>query len=213
MAQGRKRKCKGKTKAGKPCRAVPMRKGAKLESVEGFTSTGKWCRAHDPNLPASARFGSMAQAAEAAKLGGRPRTERAPDLMKRLLESHVEAVLAPHFRTLGYDVRRNAENELELVQVEGGGAKIYGESKDGEIRMTSHDDLGAMIAAAEKLLDRIYGRAKQTTETIGGGERPPGEVPLIPADQGWHDTVAGVLAGVGAVQGQVAEATSGKRNN
>jgi hypothetical protein len=35
--------------------------------------------------------------------------------------------------------------------------------------MTDYDDLGAQMAAAEKLRDRVFGRPKQTTEVTGPG--------------------------------------------
>jgi hypothetical protein len=116
--------------------------------------------------------------------------------MRRLVEEHVEVVLAPHFRTLGYEVVRDEKSgELRIVASENGGAKIFGESKEGDINMTSHDDLGAHIAAAEKLLDRIYGRPKQATELTGAEGGP---VEIVPVTREKAQAVGGILQGVGA---------------
>lgn len=191
-ANAGKRGCHGLTKRKAPCDAAPLRKGT---VIEGVTVKGKHCRAHDPDLPDSARFGSHAQAREAAKLGGRPPNPKPSEVMRRLVEEHVETVIAPHFRTLGYKLERNKAGELTIVPDENGGAKIYGESKEGEINVTDHDDLGAHIAAAEKLLDRIYGRPKQATELTGAEGGP---VELVPVSREKARTVGGILSGVGA---------------
>ncbi len=182
-----RRKCQGKTKAGKPCRAVPLKKGT---VIEGVAAGGKHCRQHDPKLPDSARIGG------AQKGAGRPRNPKPTEIMRRLVEEHVEVVLAPHFRTLGYDVARNDKTgELEIVEAPNGGAKIFGESKEGDINFTDVDDLGAHIAAAEKLLDRIYGRPKQSTELTGADGGP---VELVPVSRDKARAVTGILDGVGA---------------
>ncbi|HSC20788.1 MAG TPA: hypothetical protein VLC07_03580 [Solirubrobacterales bacterium] len=188
-----KRGCCGETKRKTLCDATPLKAGT---VIEGVTVKGKHCRAHDPDIPDSARFGSHAQAREAAKLGGRPANPRPTEIMRRLVEDHVESVIAPHFRTLGYDVERDEESgELRIVKSENGGAKIFGESKEGDINMTDHDDLGAHIAAAEKLLDRIYGRPKQATELTGAEGGP---VEIVPVTREKAKMVDGILAGVGA---------------
>lgn len=75
----------------------------------------------------------------------------------------MEKVLGPYWRTLGFDLVRT-DAGLELREREGGGAKLYGESKEGVIRVSDHDDLGAMVTVAEKLQDRVFGRPKQAVE-------------------------------------------------
>lgn len=127
---------------------------------------------------------------------GRPRLPRPTEVMRRLVEEHVEVVLAPHFRTLGYDVERDEKSsELRIVKSENGGAKIFGESKEGDINMTGYDDLGAHIVAAEKLLDRVYGRPKQATELTGAEGGP---VEIAPVTREKAKQVSGILGAVGA---------------
>ena len=166
-----RRTCKGEKANGKPCRAHPLRPGTVVESVK---VSGEYCRAHDLALPSKTQLTRE----DRAKGGEATRKPRPTEVMRRLVEEHVEAVLAPHFRTLGYDlVRDEKTDELTIVANPEGGAKLYGESKDGDIRLTTIDDLGAHIAAAEKLLDRVYGRPRQTTELSGpGGGKPEIEV-------------------------------------
>jgi hypothetical protein len=184
--------CHGETKRKTLCDAKPLKAGTVIESVE---VSGKWCRAHDEDLPPSARFGSRERARENGKLGGRPPNPKPSEVMRRLVEQHVETVIAPHFRTLGYKLERNEAGELTIVPDENGGAKIYGESKEGDINVTDHDDLGAHIAAAEKLLDRVYGRPKQATELTGSEGGP---VEIVPVAREKSKKVGGILAGVGA---------------
>jgi hypothetical protein len=48
-----KRACLGSTKNGTRCGANPLKPGT---AIDGITVSGNYCRAHDPNLPDSARI-------------------------------------------------------------------------------------------------------------------------------------------------------------
>lgn len=153
----------------KRCGELSGKLNANGQLCRAYARKGKpTCIGHaDKAEQDEAGFGGPENGRKGGAAGRRPRPT---EVMRRLVEQHVEAVLAPHFRTLGYDVVRDEETgELTIVANPGGGAKIYGESKDGDIRLTTIDDLGAHIAAAEKLLDRVYGRPRQTTEISGPG--------------------------------------------
>lgn len=98
---------------------------------------------------------------------------KAPELLRQIVEMNVQSIIAPYFEGLGLELVGYDEDTGEPVvrRREGGGLKLYGESKDGDIVMTPYDDIGGMVAIAEKLLDRIYGKPKQST-TIEGGMTP-----------------------------------------
>jgi hypothetical protein len=157
-----KRACHGTTQAGKqagkPCGANPLKPGT---VIQGVTVTGDWCREHDVDLPTSARIRNTRTREQ---LGGRPRNPRPSEIKRQLMERYELAVQRPYWRTLGYDVVINESGECELVELPTGGAKLFGESKDGCINVSDVEDLNAMIAAAEKLEDRVYGRPKQSSE-------------------------------------------------
>jgi hypothetical protein len=145
MAKERRR-CSAKTKRGTDCRAW---------ALEGKDT----CLAHsDSKTRESAGF--------IARNGkqGRPHLPTPTEIARNLIEENVAVVLEPHFRTLGYTIAVE-DGELHLYEREEGPAKICGESRDGDIVMSPYDNLGAMIAAAEKLLDRIYGRPKSVSES------------------------------------------------
>jgi hypothetical protein len=115
---------------------------------------------------------------------GRPRRVRPSEVARALIEAHELALQRPYWRTLGFDVRLGA-NGPELVELEDGGAKLYGVSgKDGNVRVSVHDDLEAMQRAAERLQDRVYGKPKQTAEvtTVDGGTLAP----VLPPDDPGH---------------------------
>jgi hypothetical protein len=190
-AKAGKRGCHGETKKGKPCDANALRKGT---VIEGVTVSGKWCRAHDEDLPPSARFGSRAHARENGLKGGRPAMPKPTEVMRTLIEESVEAIIAPHFRTLGLKLERGDDGRLHAVVDPDGGAKLFGESKDGEIKITTIDDLGAHIAAAEKLLDRVYGKPKQSTELTGA---EGGAVEIVPVSRDKADAVGKMRAAIG----------------
>jgi hypothetical protein len=147
-----RRRCKGRTRAGKRCKAAPL-KGR------------EHCSAHDPVSPGSTRFGSAEQASRAGAQGGRPRVPGATETARRLVEQNVGALLTPHFRVLGYDVIDTPDG-LTLAPVAGGGAKLHA-TFEGEVLVSRHDDLGAMIAAAERLMDRALGKPRQAVEHSG----------------------------------------------
>lgn len=190
-AKAGKRGCHGETTKGKPCDANPLKAGT---VIEGVTVKGKHCRAHDPDLPPSARFGSRAHARENGLKGGRPAMPKPTEVMRNLIEEGIEAIIAPYFRTLGLKLEAGEDGRLHPVVDPTGGAKIFGESKEGEINMTNFDDLGAHIAAAEKLLDRVYGKPKQSTELTGA---EGGAVEIVPVSRDKVDAVAKMRAAIG----------------
>jgi hypothetical protein len=99
----------------------------------------------------------------------------------------------PYWRTLGFDVILGADGP-ELVELEDGGAKLYGVSgKDGEVRVSGHEDLEAMQRAAERLQDRVYGKPKQTAEvtSVDGGTLAP----VLPPDDPGHAAEVAELLG------------------
>lgn len=147
-----KRRCTGTNKAGKPCGATPLR-------------DQDWCNTHAPELPESARF------AGGAKPGaGRPRVPGPTEVARQLIEENVGAILSPFFNALGYDVIDTGDG-LKLEPVPAGGAKLYGTDK-GEVIVSSHDDLEAMQRAAERLLDRGFGKPRQSLEHTGANGGP-----------------------------------------
>lgn len=96
---------------------------------------------------------------------------RPTDVARQVIEDNVAVILNPHFRALGYELVTGHRGERPVLRrVEGGGAKLHGQNF-GEVIVSAHDDLAAMIAAAEKLLDRVYGRPAQAVALSG----PDGE--------------------------------------
>lgn len=171
-----KRQCKGKNKRGEPCEANPL-KGRDT------------CLAHaDEETRKSLQFVGGQPGS------GRPKLPTPTEVARKLIEENIAIILRPHFRTLGYDVE-TGEQGVVLVPLEGGGAKLYGESREGVVRASDYEDLGAQIAAADKLLDRIYGKARQSTELVGAQGGP---VEIVPVKRDKATEVAGLLAKVGA---------------
>ena len=86
----------------------------------------------------------------------------ASEVARKLVEENATAVQRPYWRALGFDVRIG-ENGPELVELEEGGAKLYG-THSGAVIVSNHDDLGLMMQASERLQDRVNGKPKQTAE-------------------------------------------------
>jgi hypothetical protein len=142
-----KRQCQGKTKAGKPCKAAPL-------------SGSDYCSAHDPSLPDETRFGSPIQASDAGKLGGpATRRPRVIEKMRERVEADIELVLKPYFEAL----------EAKLMTT------VFS-AEDGVLTvMTDVPDLEMRMKAADKLLDRVYGKPRQQMEHSGPDK---GGIPL-----------------------------------
>jgi hypothetical protein len=148
------RSCKGTTKAGKPCKAHPLKDRDE-------------CLAHaDATTRESVGF-----VADNGYAGRKPKPK--PDeVARRLIEDNIAALLRPHFRTLGYDVVMTDEGP-RLVERDEGGAKVFGTRQaTGEIVVSPHDDLGAQMTASEKLQDRVYGKPRQSVEHTGADGGP-----------------------------------------
>lgn len=150
-----KRNCKGTTRKGEPCKANPLKPGT---IIDGVMALGDYCRTHDEDLPASSKLHATRTPEQ---MGGRPKNPKPSEIARRLIERNELALQRPYWRSLGYDVVIGSDGP-ELV--DGDAPKIYGESKDGDIVVSELDDLDAMVNAAEKLQDRVYGRPKQATE-------------------------------------------------
>jgi hypothetical protein len=153
------RRCTGKTKAGKRCKAYALH-GTKPPR----------CLAHaDEKERERLRFGGAQPGA------GRPAKPRPSAVARKLIEENTAAVLRPYWLTLGYDVEATGEG-LKLVAVEGGGAKLH-TTGSGRVRVSAHADLEAMMRAAERLQDRVYGKPKQTVDVdLDADNREPEEI-------------------------------------
>jgi hypothetical protein len=110
------------------------------------------CAFHSRVSTGSDRFGSPGQAREAGRLGGRPRVPRVSEAMRERVEEEIDTIVAPYFEALK-------------------GAMIFS-TYEGTVIVSQHPDLGARIAAAEKLLNRVYGKPRQVQEVAGEGGGP-----------------------------------------
>jgi len=87
--------------------------------------------------------------------------------MRALAEEWAEVLLRPYFRALGYDVQVCADNTFTLVELKDGGAKLYGRTHGGRVVLSTYDDFPTQMKAAEKLLNRVYGRPKVQADAAG----------------------------------------------
>ncbi len=107
-----RKRCKAKTAAGKRCKAWPLQ-------------GGELCLAHDVKARELARFSGAQPGA------GRPKLPKPSDLQRHLLEQHITDILAPLYRTIGFDIVTTPEG-LALQARPTGGVRLHGTSqKDG----------------------------------------------------------------------------------
>lgn len=141
------RRCKATTRAGNRCKAFALR-------------DGDHCLSHDKNAREKARFSGKQENA------GRPRKPKPTEIARRLVEENIVAVQRPYWRALGFDVEVTDEGP-RLIEIDGG-AKLHGtQQRTGKVVLSEHDDLSAMMTAAERLQDRVFGRPRQALEVTG----------------------------------------------
>lgn len=174
--------CRGKTKAGKPCRASAWENG--------------YCIAHqEEKVKAAVGHASGTRAG-----GGRKDPLKVPVLAKQIVEANALAILYPYLRALGLVAKRHkATGQVVFVPRPELRAKLYGTSKDGIVRMSSYEDLEAMMRAAERLMDRIYGKPKQALELAGSEDGNAVRVEVA-SNKDRAAEVAQILAMTGAVR-------------
>lgn len=111
-----RRRCQGKTKAGKRCRAYPLH-GAKL------------CLAHtDEKTREKVGFGGAQEGA------GRPRNPRVVDVLREWVEEHAQELLSPYVDGLRSTV-------LVRVRVDGEDEAVLTELPDIELRQKTAERL------------------------------------------------------------------------
>lgn len=170
------RRCTAKTKKGKRCSNAPI----------GDTD---FCISHSPKeVQESAGFGGPQEGS------GRPPTPKLIDIFRERLERAADKIMEPYFQALGvigWDDEGNPIVDMDKAAME------IGRSNTGNVKLTDIADLGARIQAAERILDRVVGKPRQTTEVTGAGGQPLVPPPL-PNDDDWHrklQEAAGELAG------------------
>src|SRR6516164_7783437 len=113
-----RRRCKSKTKAGRQCRAAPL-KGRDV------------CLAHsDGETRSSMQFVGGQPGS------GRPRKPRVTDEMRRLVEEHAHAILSPYFASLGLELH----DDGSMTRCR---AAVIIAKHEGEVFASEVDDLGA----------------------------------------------------------------------
>jgi hypothetical protein len=174
--------CRATSKTGNPCKASAWANG--------------YCIAHQPE-EVRKKAGHKSGTREG---GGQRDPLRVPELAKRIVEANAAAILYPYVRAMGLKLMRHKlTGEIVAVPDPRGRAKLYGTSKDGRIVMSNYEDLAAMVAVAEKLIDRVYGRPKQSLTVAGDGDGSPVTV-AVAGDKGRASEVAQILAMTGAIR-------------
>lgn len=188
--------CKGTNLYGEPCGAIPIKKGKILRVPnyeEECTATGGYCLRCD-----DAVTDAFMAAWSARANGGRKRRVGPDQYIREMVQQAVGLFIRPHLNAMGVEINKDT-GKPSLVP--GGGAKIYGESKDGDIIFTNVDDVEAQQKAAERLFDRGFGRPRTQAEIA---MVPTGGVHNIPPTSERALEVAEVLKEAGAVEDDAA---------
>jgi hypothetical protein len=149
-----KRPCDGTNRRGAPCGAA---------AVGAERGDPRYCLSHQPaEVRESLGFGGPQPGA------GRPRNQRPINLARELVVEHAHEFLRPYLRTLGLDF----DAAGQVVKATGGGAVLVGRDKEGGVFPSDVEDLGAKIAASERLFDRVFGKPRQALEHTGDDGGP-----------------------------------------
>lgn len=177
--------CTGYRKDGEPCDAY---------CING----AKHCRAHLDSAD-RAKLGLPEPKPGESRRVRKPRNGGGPVVMRQVVETAVEKLVARYFAALGLEFIGFDEDGDPVVYDHGiqKGICLHGESKEGYVHVSSYPDLTAQVQVMEKLFDRVYGRAKQTTTLEGNPNRPIKVEPVRTADRA--QKMAQILARSGAL--------------
>lgn len=177
-------KCKGKTLKGAKCRSFA------IPDNDGF------CGMHGP------RAAEIKQkTADGTRIAATIRRQKQPkphELMRQVIESNPLLFMKPHLDALGIRIEFiEDEDNPELVHPvaipSGDGAVLYGVSKDGDVIISTHKDIEAQQKAAERLMDRVYGKPKQTNIVVGPHDDAAKDPELVPFDAERQNEIANIL--------------------
>lgn len=179
-------KCQGYTKKGDPC--------------EAYAITGaKHCGSH-LNDAEKVKLGRPAlyEQAKGKRTGPVERVGNAPRMMKQIVEAAAEKLMQRYFKSLGMEFVGFDQDDNVIIIDHGvqKGICIHGESKDGYIEMSSYPDMAAQVQIMEKLMDRVYGKPKQT-QVLEGGDKPIQVTPVRTVER--SQNMAALLHRVGAI--------------
>ena len=169
-----KRVCSATTILGHPCTA-----GRAIITYKGKDYLSLWCFAHIPNRLRE-KWGVGQWGNKKDNAYGRNRPPNANQILKEMVENEIAEWLKPYLEAL------SAEKPV-----------VVGTGPHAHIEMVA--DVRARQAAADSVMDRVYGKPKQTTE-LTGAEGGPIAVD-VPVDKDRELEVARILADNGAVRG------------
>lgn len=171
--------CSETTNAGNPC---PQK--AAVVFIRGKQYKLKTCAMHAP-APIKREL-NLFQYGHPGK-AGRKKKKTALDLVRERIEGEAERYLQP------------LEDALIALK-----AVVVGNGASAHIEYT--EDLALRVDTAFKILDRVYGKPKQTTELSGvGGDAI--EI-IVPSDDERKQSVAAILASTGALGMQIPQNNS-----
>lgn len=147
------KRCGGMNMKGKPCKLPVLIKSAWDGDEE---ITGLYCLWHEPTITRDQResfkaFGSSKRAVYRKVTPG--------EIAHELIQKSPQYFLRPYLRALGLNLTE--DGELEEI---GTGLKLHGFSRGGQVMRSRYPDLVGQVNIAEKLMDRIYGKARQAVD-------------------------------------------------
>lgn len=186
LRSGPEARCRAKTRAfGEPC---PMYRAILEHPETGKLYRAATCYAH---LPPKVRemFQAKPFGGKVPGTGGPRPKPRVNDVLKQMIEQEITAWLQPLFEAL------HAEKPV-----------VVGNGRHARVELLP--DHRTRLQAVESVLDRIYGKPKQTTE-LTGADGGPVEV-QVPTDKNRALEVAQILAEAGAVDPKAAATKTAK---
>lgn len=132
------------------------------------------------------------------EVGALNTTPNAVATMRNVVETAIDKIVGRYFAALGLKFVGFDEDGDAVVQDLGmdQGLVLHSASKDGVVKISKFPDLAAQVAVMEKLLDRVYGKPKQT-QVLEGGVKPVQVEPTRTADRAIE--VASLLQKFGAI--------------
>jgi hypothetical protein len=157
---------------GKPCRSFPLEEGRRVAGIE---VSGDYCLVHEPLLEEDGIPGGKTGFGKFGANGGRPRRVTKSEVVLKMIEDAAGEIVSEML-----DIATSAEKPV-----------VVGNGAHAELEFAP--DVQARLAAGRDLLDRLMGKARQTTEIIGA-DATNRESKRVPNDPKRAQRVAEILA-------------------
>lgn len=166
-------RCQGYKRNGEPCTNPTIKKVPGIKHCVAHLNDAEKVKLGKPTQSSFTKEGNTITANGTLVI-----RRTGPQLLAQWTEAAFDKLINRYAEALG--VTWEIDEQGAIIITDNGskaGLRLHGESKEGYINVSQHADLMAQIQVIEKLMDRSYGKPRQTT-VLEGGSKPIQVLPV-----------------------------------